>query len=237
MTRTKNAKDKKKRKKETKVRDTLGYFLRHAREKEEKTQVLLVHKSKSSLTPEEEKRIRITLLWKQLDCIRRIPGSKIEGRRAICLSPPRSRVVQKRPIPAKKGKFARHWYRKRVSKLLIRLFGEDLSRGWGASYIDDFYNSELIVIDYPRSMSRNLNWMSHWERFVYNIKDRIVTADKYKDKLWRIVCQRRFIKNVLYTAVCREMENENEELALKRPFKTEQEIIAELTQLGCFVPK
>jgi hypothetical protein len=54
---------------------------------------------------------------------------------------------------------------------------------------------------------------------------------------WGAKSPRRFISKVLRTAVCRMMEKEKEEKAQKRPFKTEQQVIDELTQLGIPVPK
>ncbi len=116
MSRTKNAVDKQKRKQETKVRNTLGYFKRHHPEL-------------------NDEQLEIKALWKQLDCIRRIPESKVLGKRFVYLPTPRSRVVQKRPIPAEKGKFSPHWYRYRVSQLMIILFKEDISEGKGSEYL------------------------------------------------------------------------------------------------------
>ena len=88
------------------------------------------------LSPEEERKIRIEMLWKQLDCIRRVPTGKMVGRKYVLFPPSRSRVIQKRPIPAVKGKYAIRWYEKRVTKLMITLFGSDISKGNGDSYID-----------------------------------------------------------------------------------------------------
>ena len=184
MPRTKRAKDKKPRKKETKVRDTFGYVKSMYRRKNGLPK-------NCPLSAGEEKTLRIKWLWNQLDCIRRIPRTERKGRRVVYLPPPRSRVVLKRPFPAGSGKYARYWYARRVSKLMIQLFGKDISEGVGRHYLPDV-----------------------WSR----------------DK-------RRFVSGVLWNAVCRMMEKENEEMAEKRPFKTEQQIVEELEKLGCFVPK
>lgn len=190
MAKTKGAKDKKPRKKETKVRDTFGY-------------VLSMYRRKNGLpndwqfSTQEEKILKIKWLWRQLDCIRRTPDFKVVGKKGLYISPPRSRVVLKRPVPAEKGKYSVHWYRRRVSRMMVYLFGEDISNGLGNGY--------LPSPSLPTS--------------------------------WRWAEQRRFVLNVLWTAVCRMMEKENAEKAEKRPIKTEQQVIDELEKLGVPVPK
>jgi hypothetical protein len=185
MSRTKGAKDKKPRKKETKVRDTFGYCLRYERQRNRTSWLL-----KGPINPKEAKNLRIKMLWRQLDCIRRTPDCKMVGQRLVHLIPPRSRVVLKKPVPAEEGRYARHWYRRRVSKLMVKLFGRDITKD-----------------------------TTFWEKLEQMNPE-----------------QRKFYNNVLRTAVCRMMEAKNEKLAKKRPFKTEQQIIEELRQLGQCVP-
>src|SRR3989338_173219 len=128
MPRTKRAKDKKPRKKETKVRDTFGYVLSMYRRKNGLPK-------NWPLSAGEEKRLRIKWLWNQLDCIRRIPRTEYKDGKVVYLPPPRSRVVLKRPFPAGSGKYARYWYRRKVSKLMVQLFGKNISEVLGRHYL------------------------------------------------------------------------------------------------------
>jgi hypothetical protein len=172
MTRTKGAKDKKLRKKETKVRNTFSYVLSMYRRKKGLPK-------NWQLSAMEEKMLRIKWLWNQLDCIRRIPRIEQKGRKIVYLPPPRSRVVLKRPFPAGCGKYARYWYARKVSKLMIELFGKDVSEGLDRYYLPLSWSGKKI----------------------------------------------RFVSGILWNAVCRMMEKDNEKMAGKRPFKTEKQIV------------
>ena len=206
MPRTKGAKDKKSRKRETKVRNTLGYFKRYS----------------SDFNFSEEK-LEIKMLWKQLDYIRGVPSGKVVGRRYIHLSPSRSRVVQRRPVPAIIGRYAHFQYTVRVSKFLNEL-------GLGDRKDKDFL--EWI-------------WDLGWAGIIHHRKilkgqkpcyQNTLSPDSPYYELQQYYCMVSFCGRVLWTNICRMMEKENEELAQKRPIKTEKEIAERLRQLGVFVP-
>ncbi len=145
MSRTKGARDLKKRKKETKPRDGFGYFLRYQRQMENQVRLF-------DFTPKELQDLKVKYLWQQLDCIRnnRTEEYRIKGhKRKLFFRVPRCRFIEKRcprylygwPWRLRGFKF-KHWKRRYKALMCVLLKREVSDREveeWLEREQTDFY--------------------------------------------------------------------------------------------------